>query len=192
VSLKAAYTNGKIIWDKFKNMKSLLVNHYNCHYNVPSGWNVERAQLACKDKMFLHVRNKVIIAKSKKLSDDDQIELLGEDNIDKDWFSAKWCMWKINFDCLLFTSLRNNPKGSVPVDREEDSEGDGEASNDDMSPHKKLMKVKKRLMSIISKSPTRKKQKEATKKRKDKFNETKEKNKEKKQLILKKTIKINP
>ena len=67
VSLKTAFNNGKKIWDKFKNMKSLLVNHCNCFYNVPSGWNVEQAQLACKDKLFLHVRNKQIIAKNKKL-----------------------------------------------------------------------------------------------------------------------------
>ena len=182
VSLKTAYTNGKKIWDKFKNMKSLLVNHCNCHYNVPSGWNVEMAQSACKDKLFLHCRNKQVIAKNKKLDEESQLDLLGEGDVDKDWFSAEWCMWKITFDSVLFTSLRN-PKGSVPVDGEMDSEGEGDGSNEDMPAKKRLVMVKKRLKSIINKSPSRKKQKEATMKRKEKFNDTKEKNKEKKQLI---------
>ena len=183
VSLKSAYTSGKTIWDKFKNMKSLLVNHCNCHYNVPSGWNVERAQLACKDKMFLHVKNKAVIAKNKKLSEGDKKELLTDANIDKDWFSPEWCTWKVYCDCLLFLSLRQ-PKEGVGVDGEVlDSEGDDKGSDDDISPTKKLKAAKKRLRSIISKSPTRNKQKELMKKRKAKFNETKQKNNDRKQQI---------
>ena len=183
VTLKSAYSNGKTIWDKYKNMKSLIVNHCNCHYNVPSGWNVEQAQLACKGKMYLHIKNRAIVAKNKKVSERDQKDLFTEGDIDKDWFSPDWCMWKINFDCLLFSSLRNT-KETDGGDDELDSEGDdNDGSNDDIPPAKKLKSAKKTLRSIISKSPTRKKQKELIKTRKAKYNKTKETNTARKQEI---------
>ena len=92
VSLKLAHTSVKSIWDKFKNVKSLLVNYCNCHHAVLSGWNVERAQLACKDKLLLRAKNKVIISKNKKLPETEQKELLTDSDINKDWFSPEWCV----------------------------------------------------------------------------------------------------
>jgi hypothetical protein len=132
--------------------------------------------------MYLHIKNKAIIAKNKKVSEDDQKLLLIEKDIDKDWVSPDWCMWKINFDCLLFSSLRNTKETDGGDYEEVDSEGDdNDASNDDIHPHKKLKTAKKTLRSIISKSPTRKKQKELMKKRKANYNKTKQTNTARKQ-----------
>ena len=164
---------GKSIWDKFKNMKSLLVDHRNCHFTVPSGCTVELEQLACKDMLHLHLKNKEIIAKNKKLPKAEQKEALTKADVDKDWFSPEWCTWKINFDILLFVSLRQ-PKENIGDDGEADSDGDDYGfSNNEVSSTKKLKAVKKRLSSTMSKSPTRTKQKELENKRKDKFLATK-------------------
>ena len=93
------------------------------------------AQLACKDKMGVHVKNKVIIAKNKKLGSDLHIELLTEDDVDKEWLSSEWCTWKVNFYYVLFSSLclpKENFNGSdIETDDEVSSEGDDDDFSDD-------------------------------------------------------------
>lgn len=187
-------------------MKSLIVNHCNSHFKLPSGTTKEMAMDTCKHSLFVYTRNKAIGAKNRKIvNEDDHSPYLTIEDADKDWFSADWYVWKLNFDNVLFTSLRDKQNGDLNGEEEtsdHDSEGtdfnlnndvedisdcDGNGSSNVSSAingRVKKTKQKRKVASIIRRSPSRMQQKELEKHRKARYNETAGKNAKKRNEIL--------
>ena len=59
---------GKSVWEKYKSLKSLLLNHEQTHFPYKSGDNLDDAIERAKKNLLLHKQNKLINATKLKNS----------------------------------------------------------------------------------------------------------------------------
>lgn len=178
---------GKTIWEKYKNLKSLLLNHCNHHFSYKSGENLNDALLRCKTNLMLYKHNKLIAAKNKRNLVRNPIYEAEPEAVLSDMEASTFTP-----EHLVFLGSYDKPIFSVPrlakshVYSDSDEEGNVLRNNGDLdgatgpstsSTSTSKVSEKRSNASIVTQFPSRKIQKLDAKKTL-KYNESRAKNDE--------------
>ena len=61
-----SHFTGKSIWEKYKDLKSLLLDHENPHFRYKSGDELINALQRAKNNLLVYKQNKLITATNKR------------------------------------------------------------------------------------------------------------------------------
>ena len=160
------YIAGKTVWEKYKNLKSILLNHCNPHFTYKSGDNLEDALNRCKVQLLLYKQNKTINAKNKRNKAQDETyeeepEVILSD-IDASTFTPEHLVFCGHHDRSIFSVARCAKSHTYS---DSDDEGNILCNNDDAhdtastSTSKTTEKENRSNVSVVTQFASRKKQK---------------------------------
>ena len=137
---------GKTVWEKYKNLKSLLLNHENPHFHYKSGDNLDDALDRAKNNLLLYKQNKNIMSANKRKATQDPmyiiVPLLTLDDVEVVFFLPEHLIFKGHYDKPIFTVPRQTKSCTYS-----DSDEEGTVLRD--SEARKTSTPKKHHMSAV-------------------------------------------